>query len=62
MYLVLEECLAIKFMINKGEKYPVNFVKTIGTNTKKQTKLFSEMGKVLKSGSETFQLCDTEKP
>lgn len=52
--LGLEKCLAIKFVINRGEKYPVKFTKIIGTDSPtSKPKIFSKRGKDLKSGRET---------
>lgn len=46
-------CLAIKIVINTGEKYPVKFTKTIGIYLPtSKAEVFSQMGNVLKSGRE----------
>lgn len=50
----LEGCLVIKFCINRGEKYSVKFTKTIGNDPlRSELKVFSKMGKVLKSERKT---------
>lgn len=52
--LGLENCLAIKFVINRGEKYAVKFIKIIGIDPPtRKPKIFSRRGKDLKSGRET---------
>lgn len=46
-------CLPIKFVINRGEEYPVKATKTIGIHPgTSKLKVFSQMGNVLKSGKE----------